>query len=95
MVDLSMSQARRRLGSLVRRAVSDHERVTITDHGRPAAVLVNAEELADLEEALALAQYRAAQASGAQQMIPHQEALERLGLRRSGSSNAGSSPPAA
>jgi prevent-host-death family protein len=95
MVDLSMSQARRRLGSLVRRAVSDHERVTITDRGQPAAVLVNAEELADLEEALALAEYRAGQASGQQQLISHEEALQRLGLQKPGPSAAGSSPPAA
>jgi prevent-host-death family protein len=78
MVDLSMGQARMRLGALVRRASTRRERVTITDHGKPAAVLVNAEELADLEEALALAEYRARQASGDQVLIPHDEARKRL-----------------
>jgi prevent-host-death family protein len=96
MVDLSMSQARMRLTSLVRRAVSDHERTTITDHGEPAAVLVNAEELADLEEALALATYRARQASGQQRMIPHEEALRRLNRQRPGpDSPAGTITPSA
>ena len=80
MVDLSMSEAEQQLGSLVRRAVTEHERVTITDHGEPAAVLVNAEDLADLEEAAALAEYRSRQAAGDLQMIPHGEARERLGL---------------
>ncbi len=78
MVDLSMSQARLQLTALVRRAASDHQRTTITDQGQPAAVLVNAEELADLDEALALSEYRARQASGEQRMIPHEEALRRL-----------------
>jgi prevent-host-death family protein len=83
MTDLSLSQARWRLNRLVRRAAADRQRVTITDHGRPAAVLVNAEELADLEEAAALAGFEARQAAGEQRMIPHEQAiahLERLGL---------------
>jgi prevent-host-death family protein len=96
MVDLSMSQARMRLTALVRRAASDHERTTITDHGQPAAVLVNAEELADLEEALALAEYRTRQASGEQRMIPHDEALRRLNRQRSNPESVeGTSPPPA
>jgi prevent-host-death family protein len=95
MVDLSMSQARIRLRGLVRRAAVDHERVTITHHGQPAAVLVNAEELADLEEALALATYRTQQAAGKQRMVLHADALELLGLRRSDPTVTGANPPAA
>jgi prevent-host-death family protein len=64
MVDLSMTEARRQFRSLVRRAASTRERVTITDHGQPAVVLVNAQELADLEDALALAEYDARCARG-------------------------------
>ena len=88
MVDLSMSQARMRLSALVRRAASDHERTTITDHGEPAAVLVNAEELADLEESVALSEYQARRASGEQRMIPHAEAMRRLSREPGGSMGA-------
>ena len=82
MVVLSLSQARVQLDALVRRASSDRERVTITNHGRPAAVLVNAEELADLEEALGLAEFRARQAAGEHYTIPHAEVRKKLGVRR-------------
>lgn len=95
MVDLSMNQARRRLGSLVRRAVSDHERVTITDHGLPAAVLVNAQELADLEEAVALAEYRVRQAEGTNKTVPHAEVRERFGIAQPGPEISGTSNPPA
>jgi prevent-host-death family protein len=80
MVDLSMTEARKQFGSLVRRAATARERVTITDHGQPAAVLVNAQELADLEEQLALARYRAEQAAGTVQVVSQQQARSRLGL---------------
>jgi prevent-host-death family protein len=83
MADLPMSQARRVFGSLVRRAVDSGERTTITDHGRPAAVLVNAQELADLEEALALAEYRAEHATRAvTHTVSQHEVRVRLGLPR-------------
>ena len=78
MADLSLTEARKRFGALVRRAATTRERVTITDHGQPAAVIVNAQELADLEEALALAQYRAAQAEGGVSTLPQHEARRRL-----------------
>jgi hypothetical protein len=44
-------------GRCVGRGVNEQERTTITDHGQPAVVLVNAQELADLEDALALAEH--------------------------------------
>jgi prevent-host-death family protein len=75
-----MTEARKQFGSLVRRAATARERVTITDHGQPAAVLVNAQELADLEEQLALARYRADQVAGTVQVVSQQQARERLGL---------------
>jgi prevent-host-death family protein len=80
MVDLSTAEAEQQLGSLVRRAVTGHERVTITEHGEPAAVLLNAEDLADLEEAAALADYRSRQAAGDVRTITHREARARLRL---------------
>jgi len=80
MTELPLTEARKRFGSLVRRAATTRERVTITDHGQPAAVIVNAQELADLEEALALAEYRAAQAKGVSTTVSHSEARDKLGL---------------
>ena len=75
-----MTEARRIFGSLVRRAAGARERITITDHGRPAAVLVNPQDLADLEEALALAEYRADQASGGTARLDHTKVRDQLGL---------------
>ncbi|MBY8882424.1 type II toxin-antitoxin system Phd/YefM family antitoxin [Actinacidiphila acidipaludis] len=79
---LPLTQARARLGTLVRRASQARERTTITDHGQPAAVLINPQELADLEDAVALAQYRARQAAGHEPAVPHDEVRARLGLER-------------
>ena len=75
-----ITEARARLGSLVRRASHARDRVTITDHGEPAAVLINPQELADLEEALALADFRAQQAAGTARTVPNDAARARLGL---------------
>ncbi|MGW6274929.1 MULTISPECIES: type II toxin-antitoxin system Phd/YefM family antitoxin [unclassified Streptomyces] len=77
---LPITEARAKFGTLVRRASHGRERITITDHGTPAAVLINPQELADLEDALALAQYRARQAAGEVTGVPHAEVRARLGL---------------
>ncbi|MDQ1306987.1 MAG: hypothetical protein QG671_2819 [Actinomycetota bacterium] len=82
MVDVSMTEARKRFGFLVRQAVTSRQRTTITDHGQPAAVIVNAQELADLEEALALAEYRVQKVTGTLVSVSQAEARERLGLPR-------------
>lgn len=79
---LPITEARARFGSLVRRASNARERITITDHGQPAAVLINPQELADLEDALALAEYRAEKAAGTFVGVPHEEVGARLGLGR-------------
>ncbi|WP_406300870.1 type II toxin-antitoxin system prevent-host-death family antitoxin [Embleya sp. NBC_00888] len=50
--------------------------------GQAAAVLINPQELADLEDELALAQYRARQAEQATTGAPHDEVRARLGLDR-------------
>jgi prevent-host-death family protein len=80
MADLSLTEARRRFGMLVRGTSSSRQRTTITDHGRPAAVLVSPQELADLEEALALAEFRAGRVQGRHRPVPHAQVRERLGL---------------
>jgi prevent-host-death family protein len=95
MVMLSLGQARVQLDALVHRAAAQRERVTITDHGRPAAVLVNAEELADLEEALSLAEFRSRQAAGVHHTIPHAEVRQQLGLSRLGPAGSGNGRPPA
>ncbi|MFI2351737.1 type II toxin-antitoxin system Phd/YefM family antitoxin [Streptomyces sp. NPDC019443] len=77
---LPITEARARFGSLVRRASHARERITITDHGQPAAVLINPQELADLEDDLALAQYRARQTAGTATTVPHDDVRIRLGL---------------
>lgn len=74
-----ITEAQARLGSVVHRAARSRDRVTITDHGEPAAVLINPEELADLDEALALADFRAQQATGSLRTITHDEVRARLG----------------
>ncbi|MEU3771883.1 type II toxin-antitoxin system Phd/YefM family antitoxin [Streptomyces sp. NPDC032472] len=80
---LPVTEARARFGALVRRASQARERVTITHRGRPAAVLINPHELADLEEALALARYRERlAAAGAAPAVPHEDVRARLGLAR-------------
>ncbi len=77
---LPITEARSQFGALVRRASAGRERFTITDHGQPAAVLINAHELADLEDALALARYEAEKATGTLRTIPHADVRARLGL---------------
>jgi prevent-host-death family protein len=68
--------------SLVRRAARDRGRITITDHDEPAAVVISAEELEDLEDALAVAQSRLREAAGETTWIPHEEVRRRLGFDR-------------
>lgn len=77
MADLvALPDARAHLDDLVRRA-AEH-RVTITDQGRAAAVLISPAELADLDEAAALAHYRAGLAAGDLRTFTHAEAHARL-----------------
>jgi prevent-host-death family protein len=79
---LPITEARAKFGSLVRRASHGRERIVITDHGQPAAVLINPAELAEIEEALALAEYRNRQAAGTQRSVAHDEVRAMLGLER-------------
>lgn len=70
------------LQSLVRRAARTREQVTMTDHDEPAAVVISADELEDLEDALAVAQSLLREAASETMWIPHDEVKRRLGLRR-------------
>jgi len=46
------TEAKAHLSDLVDRVVGERERITLTRNGRPAAVLINPDELASLEETL-------------------------------------------
>ncbi len=50
----SLRQVRDHLSEVVDRVENEHERVTLTHDGRPAAVLISADDLAQLEETLDL-----------------------------------------
>ena len=71
------------LQSLVRHAARNRERITITDQDVPAAVVISADELEDLEDledALAVGQSRLREARGETTWVPHEEVSRRLGL---------------
>ena len=51
---LPLAEVKNRLSEFVERVASQHDRVTITRNGRPAAVLVSPEDLESLEETLAV-----------------------------------------
>jgi prevent-host-death family protein len=76
----SLPEAQACFNELIRRVADGHERITITDHERPAAVLIDPEHLADLEDALAIAEYRLRKASGTGVTVPHAEVRRILGL---------------
>lgn len=52
MSDYSLADARNRFSELVASVESTQERVTVTRHGKPAAVLIAPDDLASLEETL-------------------------------------------
>lgn len=52
MTVLPFTDARNRLSELIDEVTRTHERVEITRHGHPAAVLISADDLAALEETL-------------------------------------------
>ena len=54
MTTLPLGEVKTHLSELVSRVHDHHERVTVTVHGRPSAVLVAIEDLERLEETLAI-----------------------------------------
>jgi prevent-host-death family protein len=50
----SLAQAKAHLSELVARVGDQHERVTVTVHGRPVAILLAVEDLESLEETIAV-----------------------------------------
>ena len=51
---MSLAGVKARLSELVGRVHAQHERITVTVHGRPSAVLIAAEDLESLEETIAV-----------------------------------------
>lgn len=51
---LSLAEVKAHLSELVGRVKAQHERVTVTVHGKPSAVLIAAEDLESLEESIAI-----------------------------------------
>ena len=66
--------------ALIRRAARQRERITIIDQDEPSAVVISAEELEDLEDALAVAQSRLREAGGGTSWVPHEDVKRRLGF---------------
>jgi antitoxin YefM len=49
---MALRDVKNRLSEVVDRVEREHDRVVITRHGRPAAVVISADDLASLEETL-------------------------------------------
>ena len=51
---MSLADAKAHLSDVVNRVSTQHERVTVTVHGRPSAILLAPEDLERLEETIAV-----------------------------------------
>jgi prevent-host-death family protein len=54
MTTLPLAEVKTHLSELVGRVHDHHERITVTVHGRPSAILVSVEDLEQLEETLTI-----------------------------------------
>ncbi|MFI8093123.1 type II toxin-antitoxin system prevent-host-death family antitoxin [Streptomyces sp. NPDC086080] len=82
MTEMTISEAASRLDELVRRLAGSSEPIALTDRGRVTALLVAPHVIEDLEDSLAVADYRRRKAEGTlQEGIPHAEVGRILGMR--------------
>lgn len=51
---MPLADVKAHLSALVRRVSAEHERITVTVHGQPSAVLIATEDLESLEETIAI-----------------------------------------
>jgi prevent-host-death family protein len=51
---MSLAEVKAHLSELIARVHGQHERVTVTVHGRPSAVLISTDDLESLEETISL-----------------------------------------
>ncbi|AXK36862.1 type II toxin-antitoxin system Phd/YefM family antitoxin [Streptomyces armeniacus] len=76
---MGLAQARANLGDLCRKVATSGERTVITDRGAPVAILISPQELADLEDDLAIARNRLNEAQGSPEpVVSHGELLAEL-----------------
>lgn len=85
---MALKDVKNRLSEVVDQVQREHDRVTITKHGRPAAVVISVDDLASLEETLdvfgrprLLAQIRsslAELAAGGTEVLTKDQLLESL-----------------
>ncbi|MFD7895829.1 type II toxin-antitoxin system prevent-host-death family antitoxin [Streptomyces sp. NPDC059743] len=76
MTDLvEITQARADLGDLCRQVAASRERIAVTDNGTVVAVLISPQELADLEDDLAIVRNRLNEAQGFPEPVVTQEQL--------------------
>lgn len=54
MSTMSLADVKAHLSELVNRVQSEHDRITLTVHGKPSAVLISQEELESLQETIAV-----------------------------------------
>ncbi|MEV0692510.1 type II toxin-antitoxin system prevent-host-death family antitoxin [Streptomyces sp. NPDC050388] len=82
MTEMTISEAASRLEDLVHRLGGGREPVVLTDESGVTALLVAPQVIEDLEDALAIAEYRRRKAEGTlEEGIPHAEVGRLLGLR--------------
>lgn len=78
-----VTEARACLGDLARRAAA-HEHITLTERGRPTAVLISPEELEDLEDSLALARLELRRVRGDHQARIGNDAARQMFIEAAG-----------
>jgi prevent-host-death family protein len=86
---LPLAEVKAKLSEMVDRVEHQHDRITVTRNGRPAAVLISPDDLAALEDTLdllsnpeAVAQLAAARREVAQGQVVSAAALRAKHLRR-------------
>jgi prevent-host-death family protein len=85
-LEFPLPQARHQLDELVTRAHQDHERIVLTEHGVPTAVLISLAELDELQRAQDLADIALCEAIKAESEpgLPHEEFMAALDAEDSG-----------
>ncbi|MCD0445882.1 type II toxin-antitoxin system Phd/YefM family antitoxin [Glycomyces sp. A-F 0318] len=76
MTTYTITEARPKLGDIVRRAAA-HQQTVITDHDQPIALVVNFSDWEDMEDTIAALRNQISRAQGVQP-IPHEEAKRLL-----------------
>jgi prevent-host-death family protein len=81
-----LPEARHHLDELVARAQHEHERIVLTEHGKPTAVLISVAELDELQQAQDLADIALCEAikSKNESGLPHEEFMAALDAEDSG-----------